>query len=132
MSGTEKIRVDEVIAKVKAVSSFLATVASDLGFHDTLGDLGKDGGEGLCHVLRWMEDELGAAGAALDLERDQRGIEALRVLGVPLQALTDKGQRRAWAEGYAHGMAQLERLDPALVAALRKQSDAEPSASTGG
>lgn len=121
MSGADKIRTDEVIAKVQAVSSFLATTASELGFHDALGNLGKEGGEGLCYILRWMEDQLGAAGVALDDERNRREIDALRGLGAPQHAYVDKGLRRAWADGYAHAMAQLERLDPATVAAFRQQ-----------
>ncbi len=121
MSDLDRIRPDEVIAKVQAVSSFLATTASSLGFHDALGDLGKDGGEGLCYILRWMEDQLATAGVALDDERNQREIDALRGLGAPQHTWTDKRLRRAWADGYAHAMAQLDRLDPATVAAFRQQ-----------
>lgn len=133
MSDLDKIQTDEVIAKVRAVSSFLATTASELGFHDALGNLGKDGGEGLCYILRWMEDQLATAGVALNDERNQREIDALRGLGAPQHSYTDKGRRRAWADGYACAMAQLDRLDPAVMAAVRQQhgTAGKPNAAAG-
>lgn len=134
MSGATEVRPDEVIEDVQSVASFLSISIDDLSSRNNIGDLGRDGSAGLSRILRWMEEQLAAAGAALLAERDRRGLEALGALGLPQHALTDKGQRRAWADGYGHAMAQLDRLDPAIVAAIRQQlaDNAETDGPKGG
>lgn len=127
MSDGFETKPAEQINAVKAVTCFLATVVDHPGFRDEIGNLGREGTDGLRQVLRWMEDQLGAAEQAVIAAQEDRNMAELTRLGLPRAAYADERLRKAWSDGHRAAMNRLEHLDPAIVEAFRQHAFGTPA-----
>lgn len=94
------------LSDIRAVTSFVAFTIDLMGFHGVAGDMSKEDCRGLSNILTWVCDQIGEVKEDVKVRLEATEADMLKRAGLPEETFNNDGLRRAWRDGFAHGLAR--------------------------